>query len=113
RRHERGGSRSRPIANTNQHKEETMFRIACRSIISMAIVGAGLCGSVGIQAAPPAAGLAAKVIALQADVANLTTQVTALQNALTALQGTAGAVQVWQNASFGGPVQRNDATFFT
>jgi hypothetical protein len=43
-------------------------------------------------------------------VANLTAQVTTLQNALTALQGSAGAVQVWQNASVALPVQRNDAT---
>jgi hypothetical protein len=43
-------------------------------------------------------------------VAGLTGQVTTLQNALTALQGTAGAVQVWQNATVARPVQRNDAT---
>src|SRR5438552_12278737 len=87
-----------------------MFRIAGRSMISLAIVSTAVCG--GAQAAPPAAtGLAAKVATLQADVASLTTQLTALQNALTALQGAASGVQVWQNASVAQPVQRNDATF--
>lgn len=88
-----------------------MFRIACRSIASLAIVGAVACGGSPAEGAPPTvAGLATKVTALQANVASLTAQMTTLQNALTALQGTAGTVQVWQNASVAQPVQRNDAT---
>lgn len=88
-----------------------MFRIACRSIASLAIVCVIAGGGSPALAAPPTvAGLSAKVAALQANVASLTGQVTTLQNALTTLQGTAGAVHVWQNASVAQPVQRNDAT---
>jgi len=88
-----------------------MSRIACRSIANLAIVSvvAGS-GSAALAAPPTVAGLSAKVAALQANVASLTAQVTSLQSAVTTLQGTAGAVQVWQNASVAQPVQRNDAT---
>lgn len=88
-----------------------MSRIARRSIASLAILSAVVCAGRPAEAAPPTvAGLSAKVAALQANVASLTAQVTTLQNAVTTLQGTAGAVQVWQNASVAQPVQRNDAT---
>jgi hypothetical protein len=84
---------------------------AWRSIAALATIIAMVCGGGLAQAAPPTvAGLSAQVASLQADVASLTGQVTTLQDALTALQGTAGAVQVWQNASVARPVQRNDAT---